>query len=365
MATKEILSFSKMHVGADEVITASQDELLLKDGRVLKDTMSGLWNVPLGYSNQNIKQSMMNQLVKLPYASNFSGYHSATTEKYAEEICKRTNMNRVYFTNSGSAAVETAIKLTGKEIAVCGKHSYHGSTILSANASDQDINKFWGIQNPMSVHKFEDVDDLISICNGLYDMSFVIIEPVVGAGGVYEWQPEIWKVLEEYQQKGGIVILDETVTGFGKLGTMFAFEKYNIKPDMIVLGKGITNGYFPMGACLINERIEKSVKMFNHGFTYSGHPVGCAAALEVLKEIDRRSEWLLEHKQIKGATRQYGCMGAIDFDTPKQSLTFIKKMRERGYILEDGSENVSTAVFCLPFIFQEHNDFEEAIKECI
>ena len=88
-------------------------------------------------------------------------------------------------------------------------------------------------------------------------------------------------------------------------------------------------------ACLINERIEKSVKMFNHGFTYSGHPVGCAAALEVLKEIDRRSEWLLEHKQINGATRQYGCMGAIDFETPKQSLTFIKKMRERGYILED------------------------------
>ena len=158
---KEILSFSKMHVDGDLVITATQDELLLKDGRVLKDTMSGLWNVTLGYSNNNIKQSMMNQLVKLPYASNFSGYHSETTEKYAEEICKRTNMSRVYFTNSGSAAVETAIKLTGKEIAVCGKHSYHGSTILSANASDQDINKFWGIQNPMSVHKFEDVEDLI------------------------------------------------------------------------------------------------------------------------------------------------------------------------------------------------------------
>ncbi len=358
---KEILSFNKMHVEGDQVITATHDELLMKDGKVLKDTMSGLWNVTLGYSNNNIKQSMMNQLVKLPYASNFSGYHSLTTEKYAEEICKRTSMSRVYFTNSGSAAVETAIKLTGKEIAVCGKHSYHGSTILSANASDQDINKFWGIQNPMSVHKFEDVDDLISICKGLYDMSFVIIEPVVGAGGVYEWQPEIWKVLEEYQQKGGIVILDETVTGFGKLGTMFAFEKINFKPDMIILGKGITNGYFPMGACLINERIEKSVKMFNHGFTYSGHPVGCAAALETLKEIDKLD---LQHKQIKGVTRQYGNMGAIDFETPKQSLTFIKKMREAGYILEDGSENVSTAVFCLPFIFKDHDLFEEAI-ECI
>ena len=268
-------------------------------------------------------------------------------------------MSRVYFTNSGSAAVETAIKLSGKQVAVCGKHSYHGSTILSANASDQDINKFWNIQNPMSVHKFDGADQLASICKGLFDLSFVIIEPVIGAGGVYEWQPEVWNILKEYQQKGGVVILDETVTGFGKLGTMFAFEKYNIEPDMIILGKGITNGYFPMGACLINERIEKTVKMFNHGFTYSGHPIGCAVALETLKEIDKLD---LEHKQINGITRQYGCMGAIDFETPKQSLTFIKKMREKGYILEDGSENVSTAVFCLPYIFKDHNEFEEAIK---
>jgi|TARA_B110000196_G_scaffold30666_1_gene23264 putrescine aminotransferase len=356
---KEILSFSKIHIGAEQVITAKYDELLMSDGKVYKDTMSGLWNVPLGYSNENIKQSMINQLVKLPYTSNFSGYHSETTEKYANEICKRTNMSRVYFTNSGSAAVETAIKLSGKQVAVCGKHSYHGSTILSANASDQDINKFWNIQNPMSVHKFDGADQLASICKGLFDLSFVIIEPVIGAGGVYEWQPEVWNILKEYQQKGGVVILDETVTGFGKLGTMFAFEKYNIEPDMIILGKGITNGYFPMGACLINERIEKTVKMFNHGFTYSGHPIGCAVALETLKEIDKLD---LEHKQINGITRQYGCMGAIDFETPKQSLTFIKKMREKGYILEDGSENVSTAVFCLPYIFKDHNEFEEAIK---
>ena len=77
--------------------------------------------------------------------------------------------------------------------------------------------------------------------------------------------------------------------------------------------------------------------------------------LETLKEIDKLD---LQHKQIKGVTRQYGNMGAIDFETPKQSLTFIKKMREAGYILEDGSENVSTAVFCLPFIFKDHDLFE-------
>ena len=90
--------------------------------------------------------------------------------------------------------------------------------------------------------------------------------------------------------------------------------------------------------------------------------MGCAAGLETLKELDKLE---LNHVQIKTATRQTGCMGTIDFETPKQSLTFIKKMREQGYILEDGSENVSTAVFCLPFIFTEHENFEEAIKQCI
>ena len=359
MAPKEILSFSKMHVGAEQVVSAKYDELLMKDGKVYKDTMSGLWNVTLGYSNDNIKQAMINQLNKLPYASNFSGYQSETTEKYANALCNKTDMNRVYFTNSGSAAVETAIKVTGRTVVNCAKHSYHGSTILSANASDQRINEFWNIKDPIEVRKFSNADELKKLCT---PNTFTIIEPVVGAGGVYSWNDDVWEVLKEYQANNGIVIFDETVTGFGKLGTMFAFQKINFKPDIIVLGKGITNGYFPMGACLINERIAKTLKMFNHGFTFSGHPVGCAAGLETIKEIEKLE---LNHAQINGVTRQQGCMGAIDFATPKQSLTFIRKMREKGYILEDGSENVSTAVFCLPFIFKEHDKFEEAIKECI
>ena len=359
MAIKEILSFKKINANADQVVKAEGYKLHLKNGKVLIDTMSGLWCTPLGYSNDRIKTAMKTQLDKLPYGSNFSGNQNEITEKYAEKLCEATGMDRVYFTNSGSAAVETAIKMTGRNIAICSKHSYHGSTILSANASDQGINKFWNIANPMSVYKFTDHEDLYSTLNSCYDMAFVIIEPVVGAGGVYEHKPEVFELLKRWQEDGGIVIFDETVTGFGKLGTMFAFEKYDFKPDILVLGKGITNGYFPMGACLAKEHIVKKMKMFNHGFTFSGHPVGCAAALETLKEIEKLD---LKHQQVKGITRQIGCMGAVDFETPKQSLTFIKKMREKGYILEDGSENITTAVFCLPYIFQDYSEFEEAIK---
>ena len=183
MAIKEILSFKKINANADQVVKAEGYKLHLKNGKVLIDTMSGLWCTPLGYSNDRIKTAMKIQLDKLPYGSNFSGNQNEITEKYAEKLCEATGMDRVYFTNSGSAAVETAIKMTGRNIAICSKHSYHGSTILSANASDQGINKFWNIANPMSVYKFTDHEDLYSTLNSCYDMAFVIIEPVVGAGG--------------------------------------------------------------------------------------------------------------------------------------------------------------------------------------
>ena len=357
---KEILSFKRLNAGAEQVVKAEDYTLHLSSGGTLTDTMSGLWCTPLGYSEERIKSAMKVMLDKLPYGSNFSGNQNKITEHYAKKLCDITGMDRVYFTNSGSAAVETAIKLTRRNVAVCSKHSYHGSTILSANVSDQGINKYWGITNPMSVYKFTDHEDLYNILNSCYDMAFVIIEPVVGAGGVYEHKPEVFELLTKWQKDGGIVIFDETITGFGKLGTMFAMEKYNFKPDILVLGKAMTNGYFPMGACLVKEHILKNIKMFNHGFTFSGHPVGCSAGFATLNELENRNpiipDFDLRLENVK-EHRQIGCMGAIDFETPKQSLTFIKKMRERGYIMEDGSENTTTAVYCLPYIMTR-SDYE-------
>jgi adenosylmethionine-8-amino-7-oxononanoate aminotransferase len=363
---KEILSFKRLNANADVVTKAENYHLHLKDGTVLTDTMSGLWCTPLGYSNDRIKSAMSAQLKKLPYGSNFSGNQNEITENYANKLCEITGMDRVYFTNSGSSAVETAVKLTGRSFAICGKHSYHGSTILSSNVSDQNINKFWNISNPISVHKFDNVNQLKDWTK-FVEMSFCIIEPVVGAGGVYEWEPEVFDVLREYQNSGGLVIFDEVVTGFGKLGTMFAFQKYDFKPDILVLGKAMTNGYFPMGACLVKEHILKDISLFNHGFTFSGHPVGCAAGFATLIEIMNRNpiipDFSLRLENVK-EHRQIGCMGAIDFETIKQSLTFIKKMRKKGYIMEDGSENSTTAVYCLPYIMKDmdYYDFMEVIK---
>lgn len=353
---KEILSFKRLNVKAEQVIKAVSYQLYLKNGQILNDTMSGLWCVPLGYSDEDIKAEMIKQLNTLTYGTNFLGRQNEITETYAEQICKVTNMDRVYFTNSGSTAVETAIKITKRKKAIVSKRSYHGSTILSACASDQKINESWNLNNPIDVIKFNDAQDLEDILKKNND-AFVLLEPVIAAGGVYEQPKEVFDVCKKYQQKNIPLLLDETVTGFGKLGTLFAFEKYKLEPDVLILGKSITNGYFPMGACLTKNHMLDNIKFFNHGFTYSGHPIGCAVALKVLQILDNNKSLINHNKFFKSenVTRQIGCMGAIDFDSSKRSLKFLKDMLDDGYILEYGSENINTIVYCLPYIMKEEN----------
>jgi len=353
---KEILSFKRLNVKAEQVIKAVSYQLYLKNGQILNDTMSGLWCVPLGYSDEDIKAEMIKQLNTLTYGTNFLGRQNEITETYAEQICKVTNMDRVYFTNSGSTAVETAIKITKRKKAIVSKRSYHGSTILSACASDQKINKSWNLNNPIDVLKFNDAQELEDILKKNND-AFVLLEPVIAAGGVYEQPKEVFDVCKKYQQKNIPLLLDETVTGFGKLGTLFAFEKYELEPDVLILGKSITNGYFPMGACLTKNHMLDNIKFFNHGFTYSGHPIGCAVALKVLQILDNNKSLINHNKFFKSEniTRQIGCMGAIDFDSSKRSLKFLKDMLDDGYILEYGSENINTIVYCLPYIMKEEN----------
>lgn len=365
--SKEIMSFKKIGVAVDQLIRAEDYKLFFKNGNFLIDTMSGLWCVPLGYSNKEIKLSMFEQCENLPYGTNFLGYQNQITEQYAELLCKLTNMHKVYFTNSGSSAVETAIKLTLKKKGIVSKYSYHGSTILSACASDQNINSSWNVNSPIDVLKFDNPDNLEKLLKENND-AFVMIEPVIAAGGVYPHVDQVFKILK-YYQKNNLVIFDETVTGFGKLGRMFAFEKFNFKPDIIVLGKAITNGYFPLGACLATEKVLENIKFFNHGFTFSGHPIGTAVALKTLQILMRSQDLFLNHDRFykdDNISRQIGCMGAIDFVSPKKSLSFLRKMRQRGYILEYGSENINTIVYCLPYIFsnEDYKNFLKNISEC-
>ena len=325
---REILSFYKTNLSSDEVLKTENCNVFFKSGKVLTDTMSGLWCSPLGYSNISIKDAISQQLECNPYQSNFLGFHNQVTEEYAEKLCILTNMEKVYFTNSGSSAVETAIKIAThiKQNNTCGvaRYSYHGSSVLSASASDQSINSWPTVTNPLTVFKFdsaETLEDIIKLNPG-----FIIIEPVIAAGGVYTHSQEIFQLLKMYQEAG----------------------------------------------CLVSENISSQLKFFNHGFTFSGHPVGSAAGLAMLDELNhsnmshKRFDRKIVHNSIK-EHRVVGCMGAIEFYKKTDSLRFTNKIRNKGYMVEAASENLNSVVYCLPYIFTDlkFKDFIETIESII
>lgn len=370
---KEISSFAKMHSENSIVEEAYDYFVKLKSGKIITDTMSGLWCSPLGYSQQFIKDAAYQQSLKNPYYSNFLGTNNEITEQYAESLCDAVNMDRVYFANSGSAAVETAIKISthvsGIPAGIVSKHSYHGSTILSANASDQEINDWAKMNDPLDVYKFGNADELEELIEK--DVGFIMIEPVVAAGGVYAHEPKVFDLLRTAQSKGIIVIFDETVTGFGKLGNLFAKDYYNFQPDIIVLGKAISNGYFPLSACLITNEIASRIKFFNHGFTFSGHPVGSAVGLAMLEYCKNGFDHSRLQTPINDSSiiehRQQGCMGAIEFERRTRSMKFVRTMRNKGYMVEEASENINSVVYCIPYIISDddYNKFIDVVKETL
>lgn len=369
---REIHSFSKTNSKTPTIARTFDFLVETTDGQIYKDTMSGLWCSPLGYSNINIKNAINRQLSINPYSSNFLGTSNEVSEEYCEKLCAFTKMDKVYLTNSGSSAIETAIKIatvvSGKNTCIVAKHSYHGSTVLSASASDQSINNWPTITEPLISYKFDNSVKLKELLQT--DIGFVLIEPVIGAGGVYEHEPETFELLRQYQQQGGIVILDEVVTGFGKTGSWFAKDKYNVNPDILVLGKAIANGYFPLAACCVTNDILDNIKFFNHGFTFSGHPVGSAAGIAMLEEVKlldhSRFQKKIIHEKIK-EHRIVGCMGAMEFFKKTDAIRFKKNMKKNGYIVEEASENINSVCYCLPYIFDssEFNEFLNTIGKVI
>lgn len=333
----ELGSFVKPSITPQQIEKA-HDYTIYLDGKPYLDTMSGLWCTPLGYSVQSIKDRIYSQLNELPFYNNYFESQCKVTEEYAERLCSIAEMDRVYFSLSGSAAVETAIKLahhkkpTGK--CCVFKKSYHGASVLSGYTSDYNLHSFHKLKSPIEVYYYEPNIDLS-------DMSFVLIEPVICAGGVYYHNNLIWQDLLKYQLNGGIIIFDETVTGFGKTGTLFAKQWAIVEPDIMILGKAITNGYMPYAATLVKNKMLPN-KTFEHGYTCSGHPVASAAALAMLDELDKiqfRDDY----------------MGAFQFESIRAALKFKKNMKEKGYILELSSSDPTRVVYCLPYIMSDRD----------
>ncbi len=308
------------------------------DGRKILDGFAGMWCVNAGHGRKEIADAVHKQLLTMEYAPPFQMGHPSAFE-LANVITKLTpgDLDHVFFTNSGSEAVDTALKIAiayhrlrgdaSRQRLIGREKGYHGVGFGGISVGGMVNNrKYFGTMLPGVDHLrhtldisrnafsrgepangIELADDLERLVQ-LHDASTiaaVIVEPVVGSAGVIPPPKGYLKRLREICTKHGILmIMDEVITGFGRLGYPFAAQYFDVMPDILTCAKGLTNGAVPMGAVFVRKGIYDTfmqqpdgVDLF-HGYTYSGHPVACAAGLAT-QEIYRR-EGLLTRAQELG-----------------------------------------------------------------
>lgn len=300
------------------------------DGHEVVDAVGGLWNVNLGYSCQPIKDAIASQLERLPYYSTFRGTSNDCVIELAEELrafFEPDGLVRAFFTSGGSDSVETALRLSRQYHKIKGepgrvkflslKKGYHGTHMGGASVNGNanfrtqyepllpgcyHIPAPFPYRNPFNE---SDPANLAKLClqaledeiafQGAGTIAAFIMEPILGAGGVIPPHPSFMPGVAAICRKNRILLIaDEVITAFGRTGAWTGSRLWGVKPDFACTAKAITNAYFPFGAVMIAEDVadvfEKDTTgraAIGHGYTYSGHPVGAAAALACLAETQR------------------------------------------------------------------------------
>jgi adenosylmethionine-8-amino-7-oxononanoate aminotransferase len=321
---------------ADRAIASHGEGIYVYDehGQQLIDGPGGMWCVQIGYGRREMADAIAEQVLRLPYMNPFS-LTSAPPAELAARLAALApgDLKHVFLTTGGSTAVDTALRFVhfynnirmrpDKKHIISRANAYHGSTYLGALVTGKDREQNWfDVASPFahllphvnparrprgqSIAAFcaEKVNDLEAKIEelGAAQVGAFIAEPIQASGGVIVppegYLKRCWEVCRKHDV---LFIADEVVTGFGRLGHWFASKDvFGIEPDMIICAKGLTSGYLPLGACLVSDRLFRDVAgaqargaSFGHGFTYSGHPVCCAAALKNIEIMEREN--LLAH----------------------------------------------------------------------
>jgi putrescine---pyruvate transaminase len=363
-------------------------ELVAEGGQRLIDGMAGLWTVNLGHGREDLVEAAVGQMRKLPYAATFGGVSSPPAVELAGKIVELAppGMEGVFFVSGGSEANETAIKLARrhwvrqerpeKSIVLAHDRGYHGLTGVATTATrlgpyhDDFRVEAPGIFEIPAPYAYRcsagtPCDPLTCpVCTGAVlerrieelgaaRIAAVIVEPVFGSGGVIVPPAGYLGMLREVCDRREILlIVDEVITAFGRTGTWFACEREGVVPDLLTFAKGVTGGYVPLGGVIVAGPLWDELRdpvarpgVLMHGFTHSGHPVGCAVALATIAAIERddllacvreRSEALArlvaplrDHPDV-GEVRQAGLMVGVELVVDKETRERWPAAAERG-----------------------------------
>ncbi len=332
-------------------------------GKEYLDFAAGIAVYALGYGNKAFNDALKKQIDLIMHTSNL--YYNEPACLAAKELCEASHMDRVFFTNSGTEAIEGAIK-TARKYAylkdgstdhniIAMEHSFHGRSMgaLSVTGNAHYREAFEpGIGNV----RFATYNDLESVKKLVDDKTCaVIMETVQGEGGIYPAEDDFIKGVRKLcDEKDILLILDEIQCGMGRTGYMFAWEKYGVKPDVVTMAKAIGNGV-PVGAFAMTEKVaEHSLVPGDHGTTYGGNPFACAAVREVLRQFEeshvvehvkeltpsltKALEELKEKHDNVCDRRGAGFMQALELTVPCAPV--IKKAQENGLIVISAGANI-------------------------
>ena len=390
------------------------------EGRRYLDTMAGLWCVNVGYGRREIAEALERQARTLSYSHSFSGVSSDQAILLAERLIQMAPvpMSKVFFGNSGSDANDTAVKLVWyyqnvrgkpeKKKIIARERSYHGVTAVSGSLTGLDVahagfdlplpfvrrttapRRLWegsGLTEAEFVSRLvDDLEQLIR-AEGPETIAAMFAEPVMGAGGVIVPPEGYYPAIQEVLSRHDILLIaDEVITGFGRLGVPFGTDLFELDPDLITLAKGITSGYAPLSGCMVSENVwrtivegEERFGVFGHGFTYTAHPGPAAAALANLDLMERdhlaaqvatRGAYLGERlvdafgdHPLVGEVRGAGLMRAVEFVAAREPpVAFDPSLKVAGRIVEEAFERgvigralpqTDTVSMSPPFIISE------------
>ncbi|MEM1389229.1 MAG: aminotransferase class III-fold pyridoxal phosphate-dependent enzyme [Pseudomonadota bacterium] len=322
---------SEMQANPPEIIVRGEGVRVWDvDGHGVLDAVGGLWNVNLGYSCDPVKAAITSQLDTLPFYSAFRGTTNDAAIELSwmlQEFFAEEAMTRCFFTSGGSDSVEIALRLarqfhkvrgaSGRTKYISFKKGYHGTHTMAASVNGNanfrtqyeplmpgcfHIPAPYLYRNPFGAEDAETLTGFILAAledeiafQGAETIAAFIMEPVLGAGGVLPPHPTLMPGIREICDRHGILLIaDEVITGFGRTGDWSGSRHWGVKPDLMCTAKAITNGYFPFGAVMISDHVADTFEADDSGrgtvfsgYTYSGHPVGAAAAIACLTETKR------------------------------------------------------------------------------
>ncbi|RUV84968.1 aspartate aminotransferase family protein [Mesorhizobium sp. M1A.F.Ca.IN.020.06.1.1] len=333
-------------------------------GNQLIDGFAGLYCVNVGYGRAEVAEAISRQAFRLAY---YHSYAAHTTDELAilsDRLVKMApgKMSKVFYGMSGSDANETQAKLVwyynnlrgkpNKKKIISRERGYHGCSVLSGSMTGMSFyhnhmdlpltqivhtgvpHHYWGAnpgetEQEFSARRAEELDQLIEGL-GANNVGAFIGEPVLGTGGITPPPEGYWAAIQAVLKKHDVLLIaDEVITGFGRTGSMFGSQHYGIEPDLVTVAKGLTSAYFPLSAAIVGEKVYKvmedgadQVGAFSHGYTYSGHPIGAAAANAVLD--------IVENEDLPGNARDVGAFFQAQLKEKFAQLPIVAEVRGVG-----------------------------------